>query len=85
LKGPYIFDFLTLTEPFQERELEVGLILCQTANDITAEYTLRGFEKPIGVSSYEFARALPKELASSLPSIEEIEREFESHTPTTKD
>jgi len=26
LKDPYIFDFLTLTEPFQERELEVELI-----------------------------------------------------------
>ena len=26
LKDPYIFDFLTLTQPFQERELETGLI-----------------------------------------------------------
>ena len=26
LKDPYIFDFLTLTEPFQERELETGLL-----------------------------------------------------------
>lgn len=26
LKDPYIFDFLTLTEPFRERELEVGLV-----------------------------------------------------------
>jgi len=26
LKDPYIFDFLTLAEPFQERELEVGLL-----------------------------------------------------------
>ncbi len=26
LKDPYIFDFLTLTEPFQERELETELI-----------------------------------------------------------
>lgn len=162
LKDPYIFDFLTLTEPFHERELEVGLILhlekfllelgqgfafvgrqyhldigdqdfyidllfyhlklrcyvvielkrgkfipecvgkvnfycnvvddklrhegdkptiglvlCQDANSVTAEYALRGYDKPIGVSSYELARALPKELASSLPSIEDIERELE--------
>lgn len=27
LKDPYIFDFLTLEEPFHERELETGLIL----------------------------------------------------------
>jgi predicted nuclease of restriction endonuclease-like (RecB) superfamily len=26
LKDPYIFDFLTLAEPFEERELETGLI-----------------------------------------------------------
>jgi len=26
LKDPYIFDFLTLQEPFRERELEVGLV-----------------------------------------------------------
>jgi predicted nuclease of restriction endonuclease-like (RecB) superfamily len=26
LKDPYIFDFLTLTEPFLERELETGLV-----------------------------------------------------------
>ena len=26
LKDPYIFDFLTLSKPFQERELETGLI-----------------------------------------------------------
>jgi predicted nuclease of restriction endonuclease-like (RecB) superfamily len=26
LKDPYIFDFLTLTDPFQERELETGLV-----------------------------------------------------------
>lgn len=26
LKDPYIFDFLTLSEPFQERELETGLV-----------------------------------------------------------
>lgn len=25
-KDPYLFDFLTLEEPFRERELELGLI-----------------------------------------------------------
>jgi predicted nuclease of restriction endonuclease-like (RecB) superfamily len=163
LKDPYIFDFLTLAEPFHERELEtnlvlhlekfllelgqgfafvgrqyhldigeqdfyidllfyhlklrcyvvielkrgvfkpeyagkinfycnviddtlrhdsdkptIGLILCQDAHSVTAEYALRGLDKPIGVSSYELTRALPKELASNLPSIEEIERELEA-------
>lgn len=161
LKDPYIFDFLTLEEPFHERELEtglirhlqrfllelgqgfafvgrqyhieiakedfyidllfyhlrlrcfmvielkkggfkpeyagkinfycnvvddrlrhdgdnptIGLILCQDKKTVLAEYTLRGLSKPIGVSEYELTRALPARLKSSLPSVEEIEREL---------
>ena len=161
LKDPYIFDFLTLEEPFRERELEtelirnlekfllelgqgfafvgrqysivvgdedyyidllfyhlklrcfvvielkkgnfkaeyagkmnfycnvvddrlrhkddnqtIGLILCQDRKTVLAEYALRGIEKPIGISEYELTRALPENLKSSLPSIEDIEREL---------
>ena len=161
LKDPYLFDFLTLEEPFHERELEtgllghiqkfllelgrgfafvgrqyhieiserdfyldllfyhlnlrcfvvvdlkkgefkpeyagkmnfycsavddllrhehdaptIGLILCQTKDRLFAEYALRDINKPIGVADYEFTRALPKELASSLPSIESLESEL---------
>ncbi len=163
LKDPYIFDFLTLTEPFKERELEtellkhlekfllelgggfafvgrqyrievsdkdfyidllfyhlglrafvvidlkrgefkpeyagkmnfycsvvddklrhptdeptIGLILCQTKDRVLAEYALRGIQKPIGVSDYELTRALPDNLKSSLPSIEDLEEELSS-------
>ncbi|MFA7622008.1 MAG: PDDEXK nuclease domain-containing protein [Aminobacteriaceae bacterium] len=55
----------------------IGLILCQKPNRIIAEYTLRGVDKPIGVSAYELTRALPESLQSSLPSIEQIEQELE--------
>lgn len=54
----------------------IGLILCQQPNRVLAEYALRGMEKPIGVSSYELTRALPTELQTSLPSIEQIESEL---------
>ena len=161
LKDPYIFDFLTLQEPFHERELEtnllhelerfllelgqgfafvgrqvhlevgqsdfyldllfyhlklrcfividlkkgefkpeyagkmnfylgvvddklrhaldapsIGLILCQDRNRIVAEYALRGVSKPIGISEYELTRALPANLQSALPTVEEIEAEL---------
>ena len=161
LKDPYIFDFLTLTEPFVERELElelikhiekfllelgtgfafvgrqyhievgekdfyidllfyhlkmrcfvvidlkkgefkpeyagkmnfycsviddvlkhkndeptIGLILCENKNKIIAEYALKDTLKAIGVSEYEFTKLLPENLKSSLPSIEEIEKEL---------
>jgi predicted nuclease of restriction endonuclease-like (RecB) superfamily len=163
LKDPYIFDFLTLAEPFAERELEIelikhiekfllelgtgfafvgrqyhievgdkdfnidllfyhlkmrcfvvidlkkgefkpehagkmnfycsviddvlkhkndeptiGLILCENKNKIIAEYALRDNTKPIGISEYEFTKALPENFKSSLPSIEEIEKELSS-------
>ena len=54
----------------------IGLILCQQPNRVLAEYALRGMDKPIGVSSFELTRALPKTLKSSLPSIEQIEQEL---------
>jgi hypothetical protein len=54
----------------------IGLILCQTKDRIFAEYALRDIHKPIGVADYELTRALPKDLASSLPSIEDIEAEM---------
>ncbi len=54
----------------------LGLILCQTKDRIIAEYSLRDIEKPIGVADDELTRALPEKLASSLPSIEDIEAEL---------
>ena len=54
----------------------IGLILCQDKKRIVAEYTLRGMEKPIGVSEYELTRVLPEALKSDLPTIEEIEAEL---------
>lgn len=54
----------------------IGLILCQDKKKVLAEYALRGLNKPIGVSEYELTRALPDELKSVLPTIEEIEQEL---------
>lgn len=57
-------------------ELTIGLILCENKNKIVAEYALKDTKKPIGVSEYEFTRALPENLKSSLPSIEDLENEL---------
>ena len=56
----------------------IGLILCENKNKIIAEYALKNNSQPIGVSEYEFTKALPDNLKSSLPSIEEIENELNS-------
>ena len=54
----------------------IGLILCQSKSNIVAEYALRGMSQPIGIADYELSNAIPNNLESSLPSIEEIENEF---------
>ncbi len=62
----------------------IGLILCQTKDEVLAEYALSGIDRPIGVSSYELTRALPQNLRSALPTVEEIEAELSSHEPKSQ-
>jgi hypothetical protein len=40
------------------------------------EYALSDINKPIGVSEYQLTKSLPVDLKTNLPSIEEIEAEF---------
>jgi predicted nuclease of restriction endonuclease-like (RecB) superfamily len=56
----------------------IGIILCKTKDNIFADYVLRNFNRPIGVAEFEvkLVEKLPKELKSSLPTIEEIEAEL---------
>ncbi len=54
----------------------IGLLLCKSQNRLVAEYALSGIDKPIGVAEYELVRSLPEPLVTSLPSIEQIEREL---------
>lgn len=54
----------------------IGLILCQQHNQLLAEYSFAGINKPIGISTYELTRALPQGLRSALPTVEQIETEL---------
>ncbi|MBU0710931.1 DUF1016 family protein [bacterium] len=54
----------------------IGILLCKGKNRIVVEYALKDVRKPIGVSEYKYTRALPKDIRSELPSIEEIEAEL---------
>jgi len=51
----------------------IGILLCKERDKLTAEYALRDINKPIGVSEYKLADYLPKDLADTLPSAEDIE------------
>ena len=54
----------------------IGILLCKSKDQITAEYALKDISKPMGISEYKITRAIPKDLKGSLPSIEELENEF---------
>lgn len=54
----------------------IGLLLCKSKNKVVAEYALRDKTQPLGVAEYQLVESLPPELQTSLPSIEQIEREL---------
>ena len=56
----------------------IGILICKSKNDLVVEYALKDINKPLGISQYELTEILPKEYKSSLPSIEEIEAQFEN-------
>jgi predicted nuclease of restriction endonuclease-like (RecB) superfamily len=54
----------------------IGILICKTKNNLTAEYALRDINKPMGISEYALTQAIPKEIRGSLPTIEELEEEL---------
>jgi len=54
----------------------IGILLCKSKNKVVAEYALRDKSQPLGVAEYQLVESLPSELQTSLPSIEQIEREL---------
>lgn len=54
----------------------IGLILCRSKVGVVAEYTLRDITKPIGLAEYRLQDALPENLQTALPTIEELEAEL---------
>lgn len=59
----------------------IGLLLCRTKNRVVAEYALRNTTQPIGVAEYQLVESLPSDLETSLPSIDQIERELGAWDP----
>lgn len=54
----------------------IGIILCKSKDKLEVEYALQGMNKPIGVSEFTVTQALPAELKSTLPTVEEFENEL---------
>ena len=51
----------------------IGILLCRKKDKIEAEYALRDINKPMGISEYRLTDAIPDNIKTKLPSIEELE------------
>jgi YhcG PDDEXK nuclease domain len=56
----------------------IGLILCTSKDKVTAEYTLKNIQRPVGVATYETTNELPEPLKDQLPAIEELEKQLQA-------
>jgi predicted nuclease of restriction endonuclease-like (RecB) superfamily len=63
----------------------IGLLICKTKDNIEAQYSLESSNQPIGISEYNFSKLVPENFKSSLPSIEEIERELNPEDEENKE
>jgi len=56
----------------------IGILLCRGKNEIVAEYALQGYTAAIGIADYQLSDAIPKNLRSTLPTIEDLENELQN-------
>ena len=56
----------------------IGLLLCKGKDEVVAQSALTGSDQPIGISDYQLSKAIPENLKSALPSVEEVEEELAS-------
>ena len=52
------------------------LLVCKSKDNVKEQYALESSSQPLGVSAYELSNLMPENFKSSLPSIDEIEKEL---------
>lgn len=77
--GKLNFYINTIDEQIKgtEDKPTIGILLCKTPNETVVKYSLQNMQAPIGVSDYQLADALPKQLRGEIPTIEELETEID--------
>lgn len=55
----------------------VGLLICKSKDNVLAQYAVNSMITPIGISEYKLSNIIPENFKSSMPTIEEIERELQ--------
>ena len=55
----------------------IGLLLCKDKDRLTVDYSLKSMNVPIGVSSFEIEKYIPKDVLEKLPTEEDINLHLE--------
>ena len=55
----------------------VGMLLCETKNEVIAQYAVDGMTKPMGISQYELSKMLTKQLKGLESPPKELEEKTE--------
>ncbi|MFN5417268.1 MAG: PDDEXK nuclease domain-containing protein [Flavobacteriia bacterium] len=73
--------YLSAVDSLLKKEIDnptIGILLCKSKDKVEVEYALRDINKPMGISEYKLTEAIPENLKYKLPTIEELENEFEN-------
>jgi len=71
--------YVTAVNHILKSEIEnptIGILICKEKDNVLAQYALESSSQPIGISEYELSKLYPANFKGTLPSIEEIERQF---------
>lgn len=63
----------------------IGIVLCRSANQAYAEYAVRDYNKPMGVSTYKTLSDMPTTMRDTLPDVEEMMRLMDDNGQTEGD
>ncbi|MBY0481569.1 MAG: PDDEXK nuclease domain-containing protein [Chitinophagaceae bacterium] len=76
--GKLNFYINTIDEQIKQKEHKstIGILLCKTPNNSVVKFALKGVATPMGVAEYELTNAIPKQLRTEMPTIEELEQEL---------
>jgi predicted nuclease of restriction endonuclease-like (RecB) superfamily len=58
-----------------EDKPSIGIILCKSKDSIDVEYSLRGINKPLGISEFTY-NELTEKLKENMPTVSELENEL---------
>lgn len=71
----YLSAIDTLVKKKEDNQT-IGILLCKKKDRVEAEFALRDINKPIGISDYLLTKAIPEEIKTKLPTVEQLENEL---------